>query len=247
MTFELEEISGLSWNNSQRLACIQDEAGVLFLYDLKEEEISHRLKFNHRADYEGVEIINGEAWVVESDGDLYNFKLSENDEVKSVKYETPLGDDNNVEGLGYDPKNGILLLACKGDGDLKKNKVKGKAVYGWDIKNETFLNDHVLSIDEDQIDEFLDTHDKDDEDIDFEPSGIALHPLEDRYYIITYSGLALLIVDRSMKIEEYIRLDPKIFRQPEGICFSPEGKMYIASEGRGGVGYILSFNYKNSG
>ena len=37
-------------------------------------------------------------------------------------------------------------------------------------------------------------------------------------------------------------LDEKLFRQPEGICFSPEGDMYISNEGQGGKGYILKFN-----
>ena len=36
-------------------------------------------------------------------------------------------------------------------------------------------------------------------------------------------------------------LDPNEFRQPEGICFSPSGDMFISSEGQGGKGYILEF------
>jgi uncharacterized protein YjiK len=38
-----------------------------------------------------------------------------------------------------------------------------------------------------------------------------------------------------------IKLNPKIFRQPEGICFSPDGTMYIASEGDGMEGTLLKF------
>ena len=44
------------------------------------------------------------------------------------------------------------------------------------------------------------------------------------------------------KVQDVKELDPKLFRQPEGICFSPIGDMYISNEGQGGKGYILKFN-----
>jgi len=42
-----------------------------------------------------------------------------------------------------------------------------------------------------------------------------------------------------------IKLSPVIFPQPEGICFSPDGKLFIASEGAGRGGTILEFDPKN--
>jgi uncharacterized protein YjiK len=34
-----------------------------------------------------------------------------------------------------------------------------------------------------------------------------------------------------------------MLKQPEGICFAPEGDLYISSEGRGADGFILRFAY----
>jgi uncharacterized protein YjiK len=37
------------------------------------------------------------------------------------------------------------------------------------------------------------------------------------------------------------KLDKELLPQPEGICFSPDGIMFISSEGKGGKGRILVF------
>ena len=77
----------------------------------------------------------------------------------------------------------------------------------------------------------------------FQPSGIAIHPIDGEIYIISSVGKLLIILDRRGKVLEVKALDPKIFRQPEGICFSPAGDMFISSEGQGGKGYILKFKF----
>jgi sugar lactone lactonase YvrE len=38
-----------------------------------------------------------------------------------------------------------------------------------------------------------------------------------------------------------IRLNRKLFPQPEGICFSPDGKLFISTEGKGQPGKIMLF------
>jgi hypothetical protein len=76
----------------------------------------------------------------------------------------------------------------------------------------------------------------------FKPSGIAVHPLDGEIYIISSVGKLLIILNREGKVQDVKELDPAIFRQPEGICFSPAGDMFISNEGQGGKGYILKFN-----
>ena len=77
----------------------------------------------------------------------------------------------------------------------------------------------------------------------FQPSGIAIHPLTGEIFIISSVGKLLIILDRYGKVLDVKELDPVIFRQPEGICFSPEGEMYISNEGQGGEGYVLKFKF----
>jgi len=60
-------------------------------------------------------------------------------------------------------------------------------------------------------------------------------------YLLAAEGARLLVLDRMGIIRTVARLDPKTFRQPEGICFAPDGTLFIASEGKDGKGYILKF------
>ena len=62
--------------------------------------------------------------------------------------------------------------------------------------------------------------------------------------MISSVGKLLTIMDREGLILGVQALDPNLFRQPEGICFSPEGDLYISNEGKGGKGYVLKFKPK---
>jgi uncharacterized protein YjiK len=41
-----------------------------------------------------------------------------------------------------------------------------------------------------------------------------------------------------------VKLRSKVHAQPEGICFSPDGTLYISNEGDGGDATILQFEPK---
>ncbi len=85
-----------------------------------------------------------------------------------------------------------------------------------------------------------------DSETSFKPSGLSIHPLSGDIYLISSIGKLLIVMDRSGKILDIHELDDKIFRQPEGICFSPSGDLYISNEGQGGKGYILKFKPLNN-
>ena len=45
MPGSLEEISGISWTGKGTLACIQDEDGIIYCYNLEKEKIVSKAKF----------------------------------------------------------------------------------------------------------------------------------------------------------------------------------------------------------
>ena len=55
---------------------------------------------------------------------------------------------------------------------------------------------------------------------------------------LSFSDVAAIRQGNILEIQEF---DDKLFRQPEGICFSPSGDLFISNEGKGGKGYILGF------
>lgn len=235
--YELEEISGLSWVKNGVLAAVQDEDGILFLYDFEKGEVKERLKFGKSGDYEGVEVIGKQAYVVNSSGNIFTFPLRKPDQAEKVK--TPLSSKNDVEGLAYDSDKDFMLIACKANAGHSSKSYKGRAIYKLDIRLE-MEDEPYIRIKKSDLEKLAG------EDIrPFKPSGIAYHPIEKRYYLISGPGYALAVLDKeSLKPVEYFALSPKDFKQIEGICFSPDGQLYISSEGNGGDGYILSFEYK---
>ncbi|GAB3886371.1 SdiA-regulated domain-containing protein [Spirosoma agri] len=225
---KLEEISGLTYYKDDQLLCVQDEEAVVFVYDYKKKALVNEFGFGGYGDFEGIEYVNDDVYVLESNGNLFRFK-PESTQIGRTK--TDLPKKTEVEGLGYDPKTKRLLIAVKNG-----NGSSDKAVYSYDLLNKAVFKDMNLN-DEQLNDAGIDPK-------TYKPSGIAVHPITGEWYILTSAGKRLIITSRQAKIRYSEPLDPKQFRQPEGICFAPNGDLFIASEGSGKKGYIMKFNYK---
>ncbi|MFT6946360.1 MAG: hypothetical protein ACJARP_000771, partial [Vicingaceae bacterium] len=61
---ELSEISGMVWLRDDLLACVQDEEGVIFIYDLDKKQITSRVLFAGAGDYEGIAIHENDAYLL---------------------------------------------------------------------------------------------------------------------------------------------------------------------------------------
>jgi uncharacterized protein YjiK len=76
------------------------------------------------------------------------------------------------------------------------------------------------------------------------PSGIAIHPLSGKTYLVAHDGKALVILDLNGEIEKYIPLNPSLFKQPEGICFNQQGDLFISNEANFSSPNIMKFSYR---
>ncbi len=259
MPARLEEISGISWTGKGTLACIQDENGIIYCYNLEKEKDISEVKFGKDGDYEDISVVKNTAYVLKSNGHIFRVKNFKKDEIKVKRYKTLLSKKNDAEGMFYDSSENRLLIACKGSPSFEKeNPYKGyRAVYSFDLETKQMLEEPAYLIDLRKIDSYKDQGNFTqfssklakilgitDPYASFRPSGIAIHPLTDEIYIISSVGKLLAVLDREGLILDVHALDPNLFRQPEGICFSPEGDLYISNEGKGGKGYILKFKPK---
>jgi len=256
---KLVEISGLSLIDKNRLACVQDEKGNIYIYNLQVGDIEKKIDFGDDGDYEGIEIIGDDAWILKSNGTLYRAKnFLKKDEPETKKYNTDLSGKNDTEGLGYDPLSKNLLIACKGHPftDDKKGK-EYKAIYRFHSESKKLNKHPYLLIVLDSVKshkdyntmaklgvELLATLDHSKGDVSFQPSGIAIHPISGKMYVLASSGNVLVVFSESGKMLAMVKLISKLYAQPEGICFDKDGTMYISNEGDGGAGTILKFNLK---
>ncbi len=239
LPFELNEISALSYYNDNQLVCVQDEKADVYLVDFKTESVTEKVKSSIFGDYEGVEYVKGNIWLIRNDGELTEIENPGNSKESKNIYELDkITAKNNVEGLGYDPKSNSLLLAFKAKAHLKKAKKleNTRAIYRFDLKSKKLIKKPFLTIDLKVIKEKYGLN-------NFMPSGIAHHPIEDKFYITSSVNNGLVVLSRKSKILHVEKLKNSIFRQPEGICFSPDGEtLFISNEGRNKKGNILVFN-----
>lgn len=231
---DLVEISGLSYINDSLLACNQDEKGIVYIFNTNKGKIVHKTIFETYGDFEGIEIVNKDAWIIKSNGTLYQIQNYNKSKTKNKHYKTKLSKHNNVEGLAFDKENNNLLIACKGNPFINNNKsdnTRLKGIYSFNLNSKQLSKTPKLLISLNEIGKF-------------QPSAIAIHPIENNIYILSSVGKQLLILSKEGKIKNLIKLNKKIYQQPEGICFAPNGTMYISNEGKHGKATILQFIYQ---
>jgi len=242
MPSELKEISGITYMDERTLMCIQDEHGTVFFFDLIDESVKQKITFGKSGDYEDIALFDKTIYVLKSNGDLYNFDLIDKKEPDVIKINTPLSEKNDTEGLAFDASNNRLLIACKNSPFIDDGEDKGRAIYSYQLSNNKLQEKPVIFIAKKKFNEALQEHGLDEKKhYPFLPSGIAIHPPSGRIVVICSSGKIMLILDKDGNIEKLVPLDTKLFVQPEGICFGPDGELFIASEGKNGKGYILKF------
>ena len=155
---------------------------------------------------------------------------------------------NDTEGLGYDPMTNRLLIACKEDGEINDKKVKGRAFYAFDLDDKKLKKKPIFVIGPKELKKFWEENrdfDYEENRIKFKPSAIAFHPITKDYYVLSSVGKMLVVVSRDGIIKATHPIAPRVLGQPEGICFAPNGDMYLSSEGEGDRGYILKFEMKD--
>ncbi len=254
----LQEISGLAMGPSgEWLAAVNDEDGIIFLLSPLTGAILRQVPFADKGDYEGIEVVGTDAWVVKSSGTLYKVAEFLSEDRTVTRYKTRLGKSNDVEGLCFDESRAGLLLGCKGWGTDGPDSLVRKSVFCFDLGTTELWAHPVLSVHGSDMDRLTGHSEEPQKPVaggtlptdlpepvrtDFHPSGIAIHPVSGDRYILSSQGKRLAVVDPSGALLGMVRLDKKVLPQPEGICFAADGTLYIASEGKKGKALLCRFD-----
>lgn len=237
----LREVSGIVMTSPGILACIQDENGIIFFYDLEMKKITRTIVFGPDGDYEGIAMAADTLYVLRSDGHVYGIEdfRSENFNVEVYRTEIPSRDN---EGICYDVENNRLLIACKektGKGGLSKDE---RYIFGFDLESKRLNSDPAYSFD---IKEMLDfaaankirlplrgkKKGPPEPFLNFHSSAIGIHPVTNMLYILSADDFMLIVFDRSGSITRMETLNRGLYNQPEGIAFSSNGDIIISNEG----------------
>lgn len=241
----LVEVSGNTWVDKDHLILIEDLHPNLYLIKIDdknavlEKMIPFQKDEKDKFDIEDVAIANGNVYALWSHGKL--FKISNwNTDPQVKEISTFLSKENNAEGLCYDPENDQLLIACKGNSGIPDEKKSTKAVYPFSLKQETLEEKPFLLINKKGFEKLAE------EKVDFNPSAIGVHPVtHDIYLLSTLDNKCMAVFSRDGVLKSFQVINKDLMPQPEGLCFSAEGKLYISSEGKkGDPGNLFEFDPK---
>lgn len=253
---DLVEISGLSMDASNdKLLAINDEEGIIFYLNYETGQVEKQVKFGKMNDYEGIETVGEKVYVTKSNGTIYEITDLRRPLQLTETYPTFLKTINDVEGLAYDARSNSLLLACKGKAGEGEAFKKSRAIYTFNLNQKELSPEPFLLIKREAVAAFFNKEKSknplaaywQDFTIEqlskaFAPSGIAIHPKTGNLYLLSSSGKMLLILGKNKEILHLVKLDASLMRQPEGICFHPDGRLFISSEGDGARGRLLVFS-----
>jgi uncharacterized protein YjiK len=237
----LNEISGLAYYaKDSSIFTIVDEAGVLYkLFRGDEKMVNQHWRFSKSGDYEDLVLKDSVFYVMKSKGDIVAFTFLSPDSIDAKEYNIPLSGKNEFESLYYDDSLKKMVLICK---DCEADDKTKLSVWTFDPVTGTYTL-APFTIDPSPMLAAQKSEEK-----RFKPSAAAIHPVTGELYIISSINKILVIADRAGKMTRAYPLDPRLYKQPEGITFTPSGDMFISNEAAGdGLPDLLYYKYKNAG
>lgn len=239
---ELKEISGLTWVDKSHFVVIEDLHPLLYVLvtdstSIIEKTIPFKQTDKEKFDIEDVTIKQDTVYALWSHGEI--FRVSNWRTTPAITaFATSLTKEDNSEGICYDPLSNSLLIACKDQSGVEDEKKSTRAIYAFDLKTDSLRSDPFMFIYK------KDFENVEGKKIDFYPSAIAVHPLTNDIYVLsTKENKCLAVFDHNGTMKSFTYLDKELMPQPEGICFAPDGKLYISTQGRHGKpAAIYQFN-----
>lgn len=252
----LREISGLALLDSSTVACIQDEKGVVYIFDLTTSQITKQIFFSNSGDYEGICRVDKTLFVLKSNGEIFkiaNFETSSF--ADKINFLAVSSDD--TEGLCYDQKNHRLLIAPKTKSGKDEGFRKKQIVYSYDLLSDRQEDKPAYDIKIANVSKFM----ADDNlhsakngkkkkksskpRISLYPSEIAINPVTGKLFLLSSEDHMLFVFNQSGNVEYAENLDPVLINKPEGLAFFDNGDMLISNEEGNKYPTILRFNYRN--
>jgi len=222
----LWNVSAIDYIQSNKMACLQDEVGSIYVLNLDSGAIEKEFPFGPPGNYKGLALVNNDAYVACADGRIIEIKNYSSDKREVTEYGTHLTIEEEVNGLCFDRKNKRLLVTIKRTGD--GNQLY-KGIYAFPLANKRMLAKPAIKIDlRSRV--FRNMQPKNVQTV-FQPSDIDINLLTGLVYIVDGTRVQLLRMRMNENIKDLTELGREKFIQPEGITFTPSGELFIASKG----------------
>lgn len=237
LPLELDEISGLAYypKDSSIFAIADDTRAI---YKIKPDLSILQWKFKGGVDFEDLVIVDSSFYLLQSTGDIKEVSFSETGVVnEAYKFPKAYG-KGEFEILYSDTTANQLVLVCK---DCKVDNTKSLSTFTFNTLTKQYSDSsYKINVRDIKLNSEGGTP-------RFKPSAAALHPLTQDLYIISAVNNCLVVTDNKGGFKGVYFLTKKIFKQPEGLTFAPNGDMYISNEfAESGRSQILKYTYKST-
>lgn len=248
---ELLEVSGLTDLDEHTVACLQDEDATVYVVDIHQGTITERHPFGPPGDMEGLTRVGDALYALRSDGLIYQLQRKDERYTAVDSFGIQL-DHRNIEGLGYDEQQNLVLVApkdiLKGDPQLRDQR----SIFAFEPATRKLLPRPVLTYSVKEIIRQAEARGmklptrttrkgRTVDAIKLRMSSIAVDPVSGHYCILSAVDQTLLVLDRNGAFVALHLLDADLLPKPEGITFLPNGDMLIASEGKKGPPRLVRY------
>ena len=233
----LSEISGIIYYpKDTSVFAISDATGSLYKIFPNRNVLVQKWKFASNHDYEDLQRVDSTFYILASNGDIVSVNFSVQDSMLVTDNTINDNEKNEFETMYYDSTLHQLILVCK---DCKEDKKSTVSTVAFNIDSHTYSKG-PYKIDVKQIDKILNI-----EKMKFKPSAAAINPVTHQLFILASVNKQLAIADKKGNVKNVYALRPSLYKQPEGIAFTPKGDLLISNESaKEGSADILVVKYK---
>ncbi len=231
---ELDEISGIVYYpKDTSVFAIIDEDGLLFKISLKDPKKVRKWVFDKKRDYEDLVLIDSTFYVLISKGDILSLKF-QGDSIQTEKSDFSDAGKTTMEFESLFALNdSTLVMICKECEQDDKEIVSSYTYH---------LSDSVGTYKEYIRFSTIDLNAKQNLKGKLKMSAAERHPITGDIYMISSIQNVLYVADAEGNYKASYELNPVIYKQPEGLAFTPEGHMIISNEfADEGFGELLLF------
>jgi len=238
----LDEISGIAYYpKDTSVFAIIDEDGILFKIPIKNPGAAKQWRFDKRRDYEDLVLIDSTFYVLVSNGDIETIHFK-GDSIYTEKsdFSTRSKKENEFESLYYNKDSGNLVIVCKSCEDDNK---KTFSSYSYNFRDSVRSYNPYIIFDALPLAEKFGV-----EKFRAKPSAAAINPVTEDLYILSSINHFIAVLSKKGDFKELYKLDPALYKQAEGLAFTPQGDMIISNEqAEIGFGELLILKNKSKG
>lgn len=234
---ELDEISGIVYYpRDTSVFAIIDEDGLLYKIPLKNPKSIRKWTFDKARDFEDLVLIDSTFYVLVSKGDIITLKF-QGDSISAEKSDFSDVGKSTMEFESLLKLNdSTLLMICK---ECVQDDKETVSSYTYHLSDSGNVYKDYIRFNVNQLNARQNLKGK------LKMSAATIHPITGDIYMISSIQNVLYITDSDGNYKASYELNPIIYKQPEGITFTPEGNMIISNEfADEGFGELLLFKYK---